>query len=76
MSTTTIELDERQFAAVLAGLRLYQAYPWDVRDCPGDNTIMDIATNGSEFRALTDEEVDGLIQEINGVGGEVEKSSS
>ena len=70
---TLVELDERQLAAVLAGLRLYQAYPWVV---PDDDVIIDIATNNHEFEALTDEEVDGLIQEINGLGSEVEKSGS
>ena len=70
---TMVELDERQLAAVLAGLRLYQAYPWVV---PDDDAIMAIATDNYEFQALTDEEVDGLIEEINGVGGAAKRSGS
>lgn len=56
-SNTVLSLDDRELAAVLAGLRLYQLY--------GDEMV-DIATNLDEFAPLSEDEVDDLCERING----------
>jgi hypothetical protein len=54
-----IEIDDREFATVLAALRCYQAV-----GCGAKGTI-DIATNGGEFEPLDEEEIDDLCEELN-----------
>lgn len=54
-----IEIDDREFATVLAALRCYQA-----AGCGAKGTL-DIATNGGEFEYLDEDEIDILCEEPN-----------
>jgi hypothetical protein len=54
---TTADLDEREIAAVLAGLRCLQA--------GGFSVAMDVLTNGGTIRPLDNNEIDALCERIN-----------
>lgn len=51
-----IEINDREFATVLAALRCYQEF-----GCSAE----DIATNGGEFEPLSDDEIDALCEGLN-----------
>lgn len=65
MKPTTVQLDTREVATVLAALRLRQCN--DLHEYEG---LMDIATNGDTVEPLSDDEIDNLCERINAQGGE------
>lgn len=56
-----INLDVKEIAAVLAGLRLLQTHYGELKG----TGIEDIFTNGGEFRGLGYYDIDALCQRIN-----------
>jgi hypothetical protein len=58
----TVELDQRELAAVLAGLRCLQSHMGNT-DFPAE--LDDILTNGNTIRQLDENEVDKLCERIN-----------
>lgn len=57
-----MDLNDRQLAAVLAGLRLLQAHAMDGYE---NEHILDVFTNGESFEPLTPDEIDELCDSIN-----------
>jgi hypothetical protein len=60
---TTVTLNDREIAAVLTGLRLYQGT--DIMGRSDGPALLDIATNGDAFDALDLDDVDALCERIN-----------
>lgn len=60
MTPSPIELDDREFAALLAGLRLLQGSP----DAASPDIDM-IATDNGQFPRLSAEEIDNLCDRLN-----------
>lgn len=58
MATTIVEIDSRQLAAILAGLRIIQA-----TGVSGQHE--EIATNCGEFDVLGDDDIDTLCEDLN-----------
>lgn len=58
---STMAVNDRELATLLAALRLYQQ-----ADCPTD--LLDIATNGGAHNPMTPDEIDGLCEKINAGG--------
>jgi hypothetical protein len=56
-----LALDDRETAAVLAGLRLFQ----QAGEKGLDMDIWDIATNSGETERLGDDEIDALCEKLN-----------
>ncbi len=61
-----MSFDRRETAAILAGLRLYQAVGEGRKSVTQSIAdIEDIASNGDEFRSLESPEIDELCERIN-----------
>jgi len=60
MGTTEVHLNDREHAAILAGLRLYQENHRHF-----DDDLFDIASCGEEFEPLNVHEIDALCEKIN-----------
>jgi EAL domain-containing protein (putative c-di-GMP-specific phosphodiesterase class I) len=61
MKTTTITLNEREHASVLAALRLLEPRVGSVER----SSVSDIATNAGRLDPLTSHEIDELCQRLN-----------
>ena len=59
MKQFTVRVNQREFATILAGLRLLQRNP------PLHPAVKDIATNGRSFKPLTADEIDALCRRLN-----------
>lgn len=53
-------LTDRELGAVLAGLRLWQAW-----EASADESLRDIADGGGAFAPLSDDEIDALCERLN-----------
>lgn len=55
-----MKLNDREIAAVLAGLRMLQAAPNAARE-----NVADVFTNGGTLEALSEAEIDALCERLN-----------
>ena len=62
------KLDDRELGTVLAALRHYQRH-LETHNCNAPRELEDIASNGGEFEPLDVTEIDGLCEQLN-CGGE------